>query len=283
MKVALVVSCGAALACSGRPSCPASDLDCIAKSFAITDFSHFDDPDAREKLTALTAPLPDRTSTAVHMTETGNVAPSASGDGSLVLFSWTDTNGCRPGFCMSHCPRGVRCFGGGRCTPARRDGLTQATTTHWIQYTSDPDADATFDLVITPVSAPGCPTDVAERLNAGDTTVALGPPIVVPVHLPGPDGGSGGGGGDPVCGTGLHASTLACTPLGSSGVPDTCVTDAEYRSIFGTALPSSCAPSGTTGCLDTQKGALVKPCCPGLTCKVGTACGGTSVVGGTCL
>ena len=63
MKVALVLWCGVVLACSGRPTCPASDLDCIAKAFTITDFSHFDDPDAREKLTALTGALPDRTST----------------------------------------------------------------------------------------------------------------------------------------------------------------------------------------------------------------------------
>ena len=80
----------------------------------------------------------------------------------------------------------------------------------------------------------------------------------------------------------MSASILgrrSCT----GGVPDTCVTDAEYRSIFGTDLPATCAPQGTTGCMDTQKGALVKPCCPGLTCKVGTACGGTAVLGGTCL
>jgi len=277
----LVLSCGVLLACSSRPTCPARDLGCIAKAFAITDFDHFDDPDAREQLTELTGDLPSGASAAVHMTETGNLTPAAAGDGSLVLFSWTDANGCRPGFCMSHCPRGVRCVGGGRCTPARRDGLSQATTTHWIEYTSDPDATADFDLVITPASAPGCPTDIARLLNEGNPMVALGPPVVVPVRLPGPD--SGGGGGDSTCGSGLHASTLACTPLGSSGVPDTCVTDAEYRSIFGTSLPSSCAASGTTACMDTQKGALVRPCCPGLTCKVGSACGGTSVIGGTCL
>ncbi len=118
-------------------------------------------------------------------------------------------------------------------------------------------------------------------IEIGDVSVDFGPPFVIPANLPGP--GGGGGSNDPVCGSGLHASTLACTPLGTGGVPDTCVTDAEYRSIFGTDLPATCAPQGTTGCMDTQKGALVKPCCPGLTCKVGTACGGTAVLGGTCL
>jgi hypothetical protein len=48
-------------------------------------------------------------------------------------------------------------------------------------------------------------------------------------------------------------------------------------------LPAACAPSGTTGCFSSSVGTTVKPCCPGLSCRVATVCGGGSVTGGTCL
>ena len=264
-------------ACGSRPTCPAGDLACLAAAFSINDFSTYDDTSKRDKLTTLTVALPTSTSTKLSLTVQGTVDTA---DGALLLFTWRDTNGCRPSLCMSHCPRGVRCVTGARCTPSRRDGLTQSTTTHWVEYGSDPVAATDLDLVVTPVSATGCPADLASLIELGDASVAFGPAFVIPVHLPA--SGGGGGGGDPVCGDDLHVSTLNCTPIGSGGVPDTCISDAEYRGIFGVGRPASCAPQGTTGCMDTQKGALVKPCCPGLTCKVGTACGGGTVLGGTC-
>ena len=264
-------------ACGSRPTCPSGDLECLAASFSINDFETYDDTSKREKLTTLGVGLPTLTSTKLSLSVLGTLD---SAEGALFLFTWRDTNGCRPSMCMSHCPRGVRCVTGARCTPSRRDGLTQSTTRHWVEYGSDPAVDTTFDLVVTPASAAGCPADIGAMIELGDVSVDLGPPFVIPANLPAPGGGGGNNG---VCGDGLHASTLACTPLGTSGVGDTCVTDAEYRSIFGTAPPATCAPQGTTGCMDTQRGALVKPCCPGLTCKVGTVCGGTAVLGGTCL
>ena len=268
--------------CGSRPTCAVDDLECFARAFSINDFQTYDDASKRDHLTVLSTALPTVASTKLQLGEQGNLTFANASDGMLLLFTWSDANGCRPAFCMNHCPRGVRCTSGARCSPARRDGLTASTTQHWVEYGSDPAADTDFDLVVTPVSATGCPTDVAALLDASDPTVAVGPPVVIPVHLPGA-GGGGGGHDDPVCGSDLHASTLACTPLGTSGVADTCVSDADYRAIFGTSLPAACAPAGTTGCMDTQKGALVKPCCPGMACKVGTACGGTAVVGGTCL
>lgn len=268
----------AATACSPRPIC--ADLACIAASFSIVDFAQSDDPSARDHLTALANPLAAGASTKLTLSEQGALDFASASDGALILLTWTDANGCRPGLCMSHCPRGVRCATGARCSPARQDGLVRSTSQHWIEYGSDPVITLDFDLLVTPVSAPGCPLDVAALLDAGDPSVAIGAPIVLPVHLPAPDGG--GGGDDPICGTGLHASTLTCTPIGSGGAGDTCVTDDEYRSIFGTDAPTTCAPAGTQGCLDPQKGALVNPCCPGLTCNLGSACGGGSVFGGVC-
>ena len=278
MRALLLVVCLLATACSTRPTCAAGDLTCLGASFTITDFATFDDESTRDHLTLLANPIPAGTSTVLTLSEQGALDFATSSDGQLILLTWTDGNGCRPSLCMNHCPRGVRCATGGRCTPARQDGLRSATTTHWITYTSDPAADTDLDLVVTPVSARGCPIDVAALLDAGDPSVAIGPAIVIPVHITAP----GGGGGDTTCPDGLHASTLSCTPLGSGGVGDTCVTNAEYQAIFGTNAPASCAPAGTQHCLDTQKGALVAPCCPGLSCNVGTACGGGSTVGGVC-
>ena len=266
-------------ACGSRPTCPAGDLECLAASFSINDFATYDDASKRDHLTTLGVALPTTTSTKLSLTIQGTLGAA---DGALFLFTWRDMNGCSPSMCMTHCPRGVRCVTGARCTPSRRDGLTQSTTQHWVEYGSDPAVETDFDLVVTPVSATGCPTDVAAMIEIGDASVAFGPPFVIPASLPA-SGGGGSGSNDPVCGSDLHASTLACTQLGTSGVPDTCITDAEYRSIFGTGLPAMCAPQGTTGCMDGQKGALVKPCCPGLSCKVGSVCGGTAVLGGTCL
>jgi hypothetical protein len=271
--------CLALAACSSRPTCGANDLACLSASFSITDFEHFTDSSAREHLTLLASTLAIGTNNAFAFSDSGPLTFASASDGALLLLTWTDPNNCRPALCMSHCPHGVQCGTGARCTPGRNDGVGHATTQHWVEYGADPVADADFDLVITPASAPGCPTDIASLIDASDTTVTIGIPVSVPVHLPGPGGGGGGG----VCGTDLHASTLTCTPLGMSGVADTCVTDAEYRAIFGTGLPASCATQNTTGCLDGQKGALVAPCCPGLTCRVGSACGGGSTAGGVCL
>ncbi|MEO8846549.1 MAG: hypothetical protein ABI591_10725 [Kofleriaceae bacterium] len=268
-----------ATACNSRPTCPAGDLDCLARAFSINDFATFDDDTKRDPLTAIANALPVGTSPQLTLSEVGALNFASVSDGALILLTWTDANGCRPGLCVSHCPRGVQCGSGARCTPSRQDGLTRATTQHWIQYGADPEVTTDVDVVITPVSATGCPTDVATLINAADPSVAIGPAVVIPLHLPAP---GGGGGGDTTCPDGLHASTLSCTPLGAGGVGDTCVTNAEYQSIFGTNAPTSCAPVGTQHCLDTQKGALVAPCCPGLSCNVGSACGGGSVVGGVC-
>ena len=144
-----------------------------------------------------------------------------------------------------------------------------------MEYARTPERTTDMDLSIVPISATGCPTDLATLLMTG----VAGAEVTIPVHLPGDDDGGGGG----ACGGGLEASTLTCTPIGRGGVAYTCVSAAEYESFTGQSLPNACAPAGTTACLDTESGVLVRPCCPGLTCAVGSACGGGSVVGGTCI
>ena len=81
-----------------------------------------------------------------------------------------------------------------------------------------------------------------------------------------------------VCPDGIIASTGVCYPTGSTcscaGESSVCLSRAQFQAD-GIPLPSSCAPEGTVDCLaqvgDAQR--LVLPCCPGLVCKVGAACG----------
>ncbi len=97
------------------------------------------------------------------------------------------------------------------------------------------------------------------------------------------DSSSGGS-----CSGGWIGSESSCVPLGAggscvcSGSKSTCVSKSEYESVTGLTFPSACAPSGTTGCMNGEKGTLVKPCCSGLSCKLSSVCGGGSNVGGIC-
>ena len=88
------------------------------------------------------------------------------------------------------------------------------------------------------------------------------------------------------CPGGLLISTLHCTPIGSGGASSYCLTSAEYTRVTGEPLPSACYPQGTTGCMgSSRQGSMtfVKPCCPGLTCRVSSKCGVPDVAGGACM
>ncbi len=106
-----------------------------------------------------------------------------------------------------------------------------------------------------------------------------------------PTGNGGGAGGGLSCsaaGPGWMGSARSCVPLGaggscscSAGATNRCITKSEFDSA-GLAFPAACKPSGETGCLDTSSGTLIAPCCPGLTCKVGSVCS-SSGAGGKCI
>ena len=54
------------------------------------------------------------------------------------------------------------------------------------------------------------------------------------------------------------------------------------RLVAGRPNLVACTPAGVSGC-ENSSGTLVKPCCEGLTCEVGAACGdATNAAGGTC-
>ncbi|MGK5083965.1 hypothetical protein WDW37_11750 [Bdellovibrionota bacterium FG-1] len=99
-----------------------------------------------------------------------------------------------------------------------------------------------------------------------------------------PSDSSGGGS----CSGGWIGSEASCVPLGAggscvcSGSTSTCVSKSEFESVTGLTFPSACAPAGTTGCMNGEKGTLIKPCCSGLSCKLSSKCGGGSNVGGIC-
>lgn len=108
---------------------------------------------------------------------------------------WKDPNKCRPSFCFSVCPRGVRCVTQARCTPSIRDGLLASRTTLEVAWSTVPTNLTTdFDLVVRPVSAPDCPTTPGKST----TPPQVGGPLVVRQTLGKVStGGTGGGGVTP--------------------------------------------------------------------------------------
>jgi hypothetical protein len=132
--------------------------------------------------------------------------------------------------------------------------------------------DAVSALLTASLDAPA-----PNRLTPGQIEPGLGGPSSTDDAGAATDGGTCSGGG-------LLVSTLSCTPLGSAGTASYCLSASEYQAATGNPLPSACASQNATGCLDGMTGTLVKPCCPGLTCRVGSMCGdSTAAVGGTCL
>jgi hypothetical protein len=280
--------CG--ISCSKKESCPDGDLACLSAGVSWSDFvtgsgDIYGTPDALasvdvDKVLALP------TTSTMRLTATSALDFPEAGYHALLLLSWSDPLGCRPSFCLSQCPRGVRCIGSARCTALRADGRTSGNTQHWVSYEKAPATSTSYDLQIVAVSAPGCPSDLTAKIAAGEVTLKVSPPLRLPVTWTLPDTGGGGG---TCAGGGLHCSTRLCLPDGVGGCQcggstDYCLGAAEFAGATGgLPLPSACAPQGTTACFSSSVGTTVKPCCPGLSCKLATVCGGTSVVGGTCL
>ena len=312
---ALLVTCLLSLTTCGPKTCPSGDLDCLFRDLHAQEIDPvtFEDKRAEEALTPVSATRMGALSAAA--ATPGSVkSPSISkapgilvfkgtGDlsGDLLDLEWSDGNGCRPAFCMSPCPRGVMCSGAGRCSPVLRDGLSSGRTLFSAWFTAQaPEDPKEFDLHVIPVSSPGCSTSVLDALagtgsiaaDGGTGDILPGPEVVIPMILRhaggGAGGGSGGGagGGSGSCANGWMGSLRACTPLGGGGTcqcntqpTNTCVDRTAFQSGTGLTLPASC--NSGSGCASTS-GTLVHPCCPGLTCQVGSACGGSSSGTGNC-
>jgi hypothetical protein len=211
----------------------------------------------------------------------------------LATLTFTDPNGSRIGGCFTVRPQTqVRGSFGSQpmvAMPSAPDGQTTGTFSIWICPAFDPiDGTATFAIDMFPISpvTPGKEA-VSELLGGGQ--VAVGNPLSFEVQELSGTGSSSGGSGSSSgssssCAAGdLLVSTLSCTPLGTGGSSPYCLSASEYTSATGQPLPAACAPMGTTGCIGTS-GALVAPCCPGLTCRDSASClDSSNAAGGTCL
>ena len=197
-------------------------------------------------------------------------------------LAWSDSNGCQPSFCFSLCRAPLQCTSSARCSRPVRDGLLVGSTILTLGYTATPAAaQADLTLSVVPVSSAGCKDPIA-MLTAGTPGALVGGAgqITQTVTPPPATGGAD-------CNGGFRGSTSTCVPLGAGGScvcggnTDLCITPADFAST-GVAYPGSCNPEAGTGCLNST-GTLAHPCCPGLTCKASTKCGGGSATGGTCL
>jgi hypothetical protein len=283
----------------GKPHCPAGDSACVFASMTIADFNGKGgdfiggppfslvsvDP---ARLAALASP--DGGASVTNLS--GPLTYSSGDEGGLLGLDWNDPSGCVPAFCMSACPRHVRCFAA-RCTPSINDGRQLGRSLEWVKFEKPTEAPLDIDLDVFAVSAPGCPTDISAALAAGTARVSRPTPVQVTVGLP--DTGSSGSSGGTTTGTsggscasgGLEASTILCVPTNATtcdcqGAADRCISAQEYQQAVGRPLPASCNPAGGTNCFSSINGqvTITAPCCPGLRCITLARCGGPQ---GTCV
>jgi hypothetical protein len=233
-------------------------------------------------------------------------------------IAFTDPTASRPAFLVSLRPRNTHvqcatgCCWGCRITRRRLDRLTSGTVQYQAAAAAKQSVESPVDSIISPLSCAEPGVDPVDNiLNAGGAPCTLvagaGKPAGVTFgSLTSPNASSSGGSGSSGSGSGgsgaggnggssgacvgtcpmgdIVVSTLSCTPLGTAGASNYCLSPSEYSAATGKALPACCAPRSTTGCLDTVAGTLVKPCCSGLTCRVSSMCGDPSAaLGGTCL
>lgn len=257
--------------CSLKPTCPAGDFRCLFSGLTVSTAQN----GSRLTFTPVDGTRLADGGTALRLGAPETLALDPTGDTLVALFE--DPQGCQPAYCFSACPLNVRCGAEAQCIPPVKDGLQHGLTAHWLELGAQPVADTAFDLVITPISAAGCPADVAARLQDGDASVVVGAPAVIAVTaLKRPKSRVTDAG---AC---LQASTLVCTPTRFGGSRSRCITRTEYEEATGLPLPSAPAPDGTFGCYDVDKDVLVRPCLPTSTCRVGMKCGGGTVAGGVC-
>lgn len=191
--------------------------------------------------------------------------------------AFSDPNGCSPvlGFRISHGPVHSNHTG---CFPGIHDMKAYGEIMRSFGFSASAAAPASLTIDLVPISSTNCTSIEDPTTLVGSPTAVAGKfyPVSTTIAPP-PSSGSGNGTCD-----GLLASTLECDPIGRSGVGSTCITSAEYMQSTGMPLPGECTTAGGTGC-ENSAGTLVHPCCEGLTCEVGAACGdATNMAGGTC-
>ena len=197
----------------------------------------------------------------------------------LLDVAFSDPDGCSPVLGLTVAHGATRSTHTG-CFPGIHDMKTSGAISAFFSFSASATAPADLSLDVVPISNVGCASiDDPATLVVSATAVA-GVFVTIPMAIAPPP--ANGGSGDNTCPGGLLASTLECDPLGQGGTASTCISASDYMQATGMPLPAACAPAGTHGC-ENSSGTLVNPCCPGLTCDVGTTCGDTSgAAGGTC-
>lgn len=290
-SITLLVVVAAVGGCSTTPaSCGADDLDCFMDHLGFQDFNGADLPvyfvDATAVATISTTTsssptVPVITSEPVSLTYMfGTIIAGDAFSADRIDVGFDDPNNCQPMLAFTLAKNGVHSKHTG-CFPGIRDNRRTGDIMTAVGFTAEAPEGATFDLLLNVVSSPDCTSIDQPAALITATGVEADNPITVPVTIAPPSTGGGTcSGGD------LLVSTLDCDPLGSGGQSSYCLSAAEYTGATGMPLPAACYPAGTTGCegeSGSTAGTLVKPCCPGLTCKVGSACGDpTGAVGGSC-
>lgn len=250
-----------------KPTCKAGDLECLAKTLRVSDITaDVSGEGTRLELFAMDTvrlgEVQQRSTSAGGTNASAGLSLEAnttldfetSVDFGVLFFIFQDSQGCRPALCFTPCPKGVRCLTGSSCTPSVRDGLRSGTGFHRVEYGSQPATELSFELLITPVSAPDCPANVTQALTDGTARVGLS--SLAKVNIPGADGtglpsGTGGGGGGTGGGSGGSCSitfTQCCSTSNTSlcGVdPATCdACPAGTRQGIICAAGSPCNTSG---------------------------------------
>ncbi|MFO0760357.1 MAG: hypothetical protein U0359_28000, partial [Byssovorax sp.] len=126
-------------------------------------------PDESDPLAITSAPLP------LVYTEPSVLFPLDLG--------FRDPNGCQPAFCAEVCTEEA-CSTRFACTAAQTSGDT-GTFRSFLGFLAEPsDHSAVFSLDVTPISAPGCPSDLLSRLeNGDDKDLRAGAGTRIPVKL----------------------------------------------------------------------------------------------------
>lgn len=288
MRILLVVILGGCAPSAITATCDPDDVDCWA--------THLTFVDATGKTTSAVLVDSATVETISMQTSAGSAAPSLyTGPatfnfpggtvvaGTEVLLTanvdvaFSDPNGCSPvlGFRLST-HAGVHAKSTG-CFPGIHDMKRSGAVMASFGFSASATAPASLSLELVPISSTDCTSidDPTALVRSSAAVAGVFAPVALTIAPP-PSSGSGG-----TC-DGLLASTLECDPIGRGGVGSACITSAEYMQATGMPLPATCTPAGGTGC-ENSSGTLVKPCCPGLTCEVGAACGDASnATGGTC-
>ena len=130
-------------------------------------------------------------------------------------------------------------------------GITMASL--GIGFLAEPaDVTTTLDTGVVPVSAPDCPDDLLDKIQAGDVAIDVGVEVTIAVTIDQPvSGSSSSGGGEVQCSDAV--ATCNCSVRACASSDGSC----WYESSSGRYDCSSCG----SGCQGAAS-ALIAACCP---------------------